>query len=374
MLSDTELKQLDAKLETYSQSAHELETALQDPLLLKSPANYKKVGVDYNKLQDKLKAVKRIRELATQLTDNQTLKHDADQGLSELINLEEHTLKAELEKLQAELIKLEELADPLDSANCIIEIRAGAGGDEASLFAQELMRGYLRYAELLRLDTDIANISYSSTSGFKEAIFFVTGLEAYKQFKYENGVHRVQRVPVTEASGRIHTSTVSVVVLPEVPDVEVNIKAEEIRIDVYRSSGPGGQSVNTTDSAVRIVHLPTGITVTCQDQKSQLKNKAQALKILQAKLYDLAQSSQNEKLGELRQSAIKSGDRSAKIRTYNFPQSRVTDHRIKQSWHNINEVMEGNFSSIAAAVSQQLKPGEPLVLETGNEDDDEDQD
>jgi len=374
MLSDTELKQLDEKLETYSQSAHELETALQDPLLLKSPANYKKVGVDYNKLQDKLKAVKRIRELATQLTDNQTLKHDADQGLSELINLEEHTLKAELEKLQAELIKLEELADPLDSANCIIEIRAGAGGDEASLFAQELMRGYLRYAELLHLDTDIANISYSSTSGFKEAIFFVTGLEAYKQFKYENGVHRVQRVPVTEASGRIHTSTVSVVVLPEVPDVEVNIKAEEIRIDVYRSSGPGGQSVNTTDSAVRIVHLPTGITVTCQDQKSQLKNKAQALKILQAKLYDLAQSSQNEKLGELRQSAIKSGDRSAKIRTYNFPQSRVTDHRIKQSWHNINEVMEGNFSSIAAAVSQQLKPGEPLVLETGNEDDDEDQD
>ena len=243
--------------------------------------------------------------------------------------------------------------DPRDDKNVIVEIRAGAGGDEAALFAAELQRMIMRYAERQRFKTAILSTTEAGLGGVKEVIFEVKGKGAYGALKYESGVHRVQRVPVTESTGRIHTSTATVAVLPEVEDVEIHIDPNEVRVDVYRSTGPGGQSVNTTDSAVRLTHIPSGLVVSCQDEKSQLQNKERAFRILRARLYDQAQAAQDAKLAAQRRSQVGTGDRSQKVRTYNFPQGRVTDHRVGLTSHRLEAILQGELDEFAEALRAQ---------------------
>ncbi len=346
----------------------ELEEKLKDPQLPKKFKQYSKVSKEYNEIKEKFFILKKIIKTIKQIIDNKK-SLDSDpifqiknpniekkkeiEEMKELFESEILELENNLKKFIKNFNQLQLKEDPDDKGNAIIEIRAGAGGEEASLFAFELTRAYTKFAQNKGFQIEIASINYSDNGGYKHATFFIKGKNAYKYFKYESGVHRVQRVPVTESSGRLHTSTVSVVVLSERDDLEIKIDENDLRIDVYRASGPGGQSVNTTDSAVRIVHTPTQITVTCQDQKSQHKNKAKALKILQAKLYDIEQEKQAQKQDKIRRSAIKGGDRSAKIRTYNFPQSRITDHRINQDWHNTEEIMNGAFDNIYEALYKE---------------------
>jgi len=278
--------------------------------------------------------------------NEEMLQNESDQEMRILIEDELSRLKKEFDN--AETVLQEELTkDPKDKApSIILEIRAGTGGEEAALFAADLFRMYSRYAESKGWNVSILNEHHSETGGFKEIIAEITGDSPYSMLKYENGVHRVQRIPATESSGRIHTSAASVVIYPMVEEEEVDVDPNDIRVDVYRSSGPGGQSVNRTDSAVRLTHIPSGIVVTCQDEKSQLKNKKKALSILKSKLADIAEDKRDQEVSSIRKSAISSGDRSAKIRTYNFPQSRVTDHRIKKSWHYLKLILDGDLSEI----------------------------
>jgi peptide chain release factor 1 len=292
-------------------------------------------------------------------------KSSDDRDLAELARQEAESLTADRARLEAELKGLLVPRDPADRKNTIVEIRAGTGGDEAALFASDLYRMYSRYAEGRRWKIDVLSSSPTGVGGYKEIIFAVEGKGSYGRFKYESGVHRVQRVPETEASGRIHTSAASVVVLPEAEDVQVEINPNDLKIDVYRSSGPGGQSVNTTDSAVRVTHIPTGLVVTCQDEKSQLKNKAKALKVLRARLLDRALSEQHNSRSAARRTMVGSGDRSAKIRTYNFPQNRVTDHRINLTLHKLDYVLEGDMDELieAARFEDQRSALEDLVRE-----------
>lgn len=278
--------------------------------------------------------------------NNEIINANEDKELVELAELEQDELKQKIRYLEDKLKILLIPKHPDDHKNAIMEIRAGAGGDEAAIFAGDLYRLYTKYCENYYLKTEILNSNPSERGGFKEIIFSVEGENAYGQLKFESGVHRVQRVPDTETQGRVHTSAVSVVVLPEAEEVDVEIDPNDLRIDVYRSSGPGGQSVNTTDSAVRITHIPSGIVVSCQDEKSQLKNKNKALKVLRSRLLDIAVSEHQNVVAEQRKSMVGSGDRSAKIRTYNFPQGRVTDHRINLTLYKLDRVMEGDITEL----------------------------
>lgn len=280
-------------------------------------------------------------DIEAELRDAEQLAEDetADHAIRELA-------KEEIKRLRNELYA----DDPINQRNAIIEIRAGTGGDEAELFASELLRMYSRYAERQGWKSEMIELARSELGGVKSAVLLIKGPKVYSHLRFEGGVHRVQRVPKTEKSGRIHTSAATVAVLPEAREVDVQIRPDQLRVDVYRAGGHGGQGVNTTDSAVRITHLPTGIVVTCQDERSQLKNKEKALNVLRSRLWETRQEEQQAETGDMRRSMIKTGDRSDKIRTYNYPQSRITDHRINKSWHNLESILDGNLESVTGAL------------------------
>jgi len=326
---------------------------LTDESVLGDPKRYQTVAKERADLERGATVARELADTYRTLDDNRVfIDANEDAEIVEIARSELAELEAACDRLEEELKFLLVPKDPSDQKNTIIEIRAGTGGEEANLFAADLMRMYMRFAENKGWKIEVLSSNETGIGGFKEVIFLVQGNEAYGTLKYESGVHRVQRVPVTESSGRIHTSAVSVAVLPEAEDVDIQINPKELRVDVFRSSGPGGQSVNTTDSAVRITHIPTNLVVTCQDEKSQHKNKDKALRVLRARLLERAVQEQEEKLSKERKTQIGSGDRSVKIRTYNFPQQRVTDHRIGLTLHRLNEVLNGDLDEIATAMRQ----------------------
>ena len=329
----------------------DLEGALVDPAVIGNRKEYVRLSKERADLEEIVQRYREWKHLSAEVDGHKALLDEEDEDLRELAKAELPALRQQVEVLEAHLRRLLLPRDPNDDRNVILEIRAGTGGDEASLFAAQLFRMYGRYAEQQRWRVEMMSASATGLGGFKEVIALIEGQGAYSRLKFEGGVHRVQRVPVTEASGRIHTSTVTVAVLPEADDVEVQIdEVKDLRIDVFRSSGPGGQSVNTTDSAVRITHLPSGLVVACQDEKSQHKNKAKALKILRARLLEQAQAEQHAEVAENRRSMVGTGDRSERIRTYNFPQGRVTDHRINLTLYSLDRVMDGDIEPLIDAL------------------------
>ncbi|HPU62571.1 MAG TPA: peptide chain release factor 1 [Mobilitalea sp.] len=325
----------------------EIEQELMDPNIVNDKERYKKLMKEQADISDIVEKYLEYKEVQKTIEDSLTiLDEESDEELRELAREELSKSKQRIGVIENELKLLLLPKDPNDEKNVIVEIRAGAGGDEAALFAAELYRMYVMYAERNNWKIDMMNLNENGIGGFKEVIFMINGKGAYSKLKYESGVHRVQRVPVTESGGRIHTSTATVAIMPEADEVDVEIDLNDCKFDVFRSSGHGGQSVNTTDSAVRLTHIPTGIVVTCQDEKSQLKNKEKAIKILRSRLYELELEKARNAEAEARKSQIGTGDRSEKIRTYNFPQGRVTDHRIKLTLHQLDDVLNGNLDEI----------------------------
>jgi peptide chain release factor 1 len=324
----------------------EVEKHLSDPKIVNDRDAYQTYVREHAELNKVVTVYRQYKQILHDLDESQDLLKDADPEIKDLARDEIATLNREKEDLESELKKLLLPKDPNDDKNVIVEIRAGTGGEEAALFAGDLYRMYSRYAESRNWKIDVITHHATGVGGLKEVIAMIQGKGAYSVLKYESGTHRVQRVPTTEAQGRIHTSAVTVAVLPEADEVDVEIDSSELKIDVYRSTGPGGQSVNTTDSAVRITHLPSGLVVTCQDEKSQLKNKLKAMKVLRARLLDQMILEQNEKRSEERKSQVGTGDRSGRIRTYNFPQGRVTDHRIGLTLYKLEHILQGNIDEL----------------------------
>lgn len=335
------------KLKNIQEHLTRLNNDLSDPQVHSDQKRFRELSREHSELSKIMETGEPYLEALKNFTGNQEIiEANEDAELVELAELEQEELKEKLSAFENELKMLLVPKHPDDHKHAIMEIRAGAGGDEAAIFAGDLYRLYSKFCETHGYKTDPMSSNVSERGGFKEIIFSVEGENAYGTLKFESGVHRVQRVPDTETQGRVHTSAVSVVVLPEAEEVDVEIDPNELRIDVYRSSGPGGQSVNTTDSAVRITHVPTGLVVSCQDEKSQLKNKNKALKVLRTRLLDIALSEQHNAVAEQRKSMVGSGDRSAKIRTYNFPQGRVTDHRINLTLYKLDRIMEGDLEEL----------------------------
>jgi len=324
----------------------EVEKYLSDPKIVNDRDAYQTYVREHAELNKVVSVYRQYKQILHDLDESQDLLKDADPDIKDLARDEIATLNREKEDLETELKKLLLPKDPNDDKNVIVEIRAGTGGEEAALFAGDLYRMYSRYAESRNWKIDVITHHATGVGGLKEVIAMIHGKGAYSVLKYESGTHRVQRVPTTEAQGRIHTSAVTVAVLPEADEVDVEIDSSELKIDVYRSTGPGGQSVNTTDSAVRITHLPSGLVVTCQDEKSQLKNKLKAMKVLRARLLDQMILEQNEKRSEERKSQVGTGDRSGRIRTYNYPQGRVTDHRIGLTLYKLEHILQGNIDEL----------------------------
>jgi peptide chain release factor 1 len=341
---------VEARLRQALARAEEVARALADPDTARQPAKLKQLGREHAKLEAIRQTADKLARLVSETEQAREILQEKDPELSQLARTDLERLKPEVQALEAQLADLLTPADPLDDRDAIVEIRAGTGGDEAALFAADLFRMYTRFAEARRWKVDILSVSEGTLDGIKEAIFAARGAKAYGTLRYESGTHRVQRVPETEGQGRIHTSAATVAVLPEAEEVDVKIEDKDLRIDVFRSSGPGGQSVNTTDSAVRITHLPTGLVVQCQDQKSQLQNKIKALEILRSRLLDRIVAEQEAARSRERRAQVGTGDRSAKIRTYNFPQNRVTDHRIHYTVHSLTDVLNGKLDDLIAAL------------------------
>lgn len=353
-MSETAL--LEKRLESLKPRFSELQEAIEDPDLPRNPKAYRETMQEYGRMEETMavyddflvkkgelnEAREMVRDMARETASDPEMRAMAEEEI-------EH-LEGALQGLTGRLKVLLVPRDPLDGKDIIVEIRAGTGGDEASLFAADLYRMYARYAESLRWKVEVMEAGETEAGGFKEIIFSVGGKNVYGSLRSESGVHRVQRVPVTESQGRIHTSAVTVAVLPEAEETDITVKDADLKIDVYRSSGPGGQSVNTTDSAVRITHLPTGLVVTCQDEKSQIKNKAKAMRVLRSRLYEAEEAKRQAERAAQRRSQVGSGDRSERIRTYNFPQNRVTDHRINLTLYKLDQVMEGNIDELVDAL------------------------
>lgn len=335
------------KLKVLEDKFIDLEKKVADPDIIADQSQWQKYIKEHAELQPIVEKYREYRAVVEQLEESkEILQEESDDELRELAKMEISEAEGKIGPLEEELKVLLLPKDPNDDKNVIVEIRGGAGGDEAALFAGDLFRMYSRYAERRGWKVNLLSASDTGVGGFKEVSFMIKGKGAYSRLKYESGVHRVQRIPTTESGGRIHTSTATVAVLPEAEDVEIEINPADLRIDVYRSSGNGGQSVNTTDSAVRITHIPTGEVVSCQDEKSQLKNKEQALKILKARLYDKALSEQQSELAAERKSQVGTGDRSERIRTYNFPQGRISDHRINLTLYKLDNFLDGDLDEM----------------------------
>jgi len=342
-----------------------LNDELSDPDTVNNRQHYAEVAKAHSDLQTAWNLVRQYREAQQSLAEAEEIlaaDGEVEQDMREFMREEIFSSKEKIERLTEEIREEMLEADPNDDKDVIIEIRGGAGGDEASLFAGDLMRMYQRHAEAKKFKTEILSSSPTEMGGFKEVVMEVSGKGAYSVYKYEGGVHRVQRIPTTESGGRIHTSTATVAVMPEAEEVEVDIKTEDVRVDIFRSSGPGGQSVNTTDSAVRLTHVPTGLVVSMQDEKSQLQNKVAAMKVLRARLYEMKLAEQQKEQADARKSMVGTGDRSQKIRTYNFPQGRVTDHRVGLTLHKLDAILQGDIDDFTEALAahdraEQLKAG-----------------
>jgi peptide chain release factor 1 len=335
-----------AKIKEIEDRFEQLERELARPEVIKDQNIYQKYSKEHRQLSPIIESFREYLSIQKEIEKNRSLLHDTDQEIKTLAREEIDSLKSRLSRIEEQIKILLLPKDPNDEKNIILEIRAGTGGEEAALFASDLLRTYLRYAEIRRWKTDILSQNITGKGGFKEIIILIEGDNVYSRLKFESGVHRVQRVPETEAQGRIHTSAVTVAVLPEAEDVDIDINPEQLRIDTFRSSGHGGQHVNVTDSAVRITHLPTGLVVTCQDEKSQHKNKSKAMKVLRSRLLDMQQEEQDSRISEERRNMVGSGDRSERIRTYNFPQGRVTDHRIGLTLYKLEHILEGQLDII----------------------------
>jgi peptide chain release factor 1 len=340
------------QIEKINKRFDELEQLLADPVVVADYSRMNELAQERSEIEELVVTYRRYRIVEKQLAENRQLLNESDPDMQELAALEIEQLEAEQPTLEQTMKQLLLPKDPKDDKNVIVEIRAGTGGEEAGLFAGELYRMYMRWAEDHRFKVEGLSVSETGIGGIKEAVFAIKGKGAYSRLKYESGVHRVQRVPATESQGRIHTSAATVAVLPEADDVEIQINDSDIQITVSRASGPGGQGVNTTDSAVRLVHVPTGIVIECQDERSQLQNKLKAMRILRTRLYDFELQRQRDEIDATRKSQVRSGDRSEKIRTYNFPQNRVTDHRVNLTVYQLDAVMNGDIDQFIDELAQ----------------------
>ncbi|MDD6043037.1 MAG: peptide chain release factor 1 [Eubacteriaceae bacterium] len=335
------------KLDFIVEKYEEMSLKVSDPEVINNQPVWQKYIKDMGEMEPIVKKYEEYKAAKEGLRDaKEILETETDEEMRDLAKMEISELEEQIETNESELKILLLPKDPNDEKNVILEVRAGTGGEEAALFGQDLLRMYMRYAERQRWKTELMDVNDTGIGGIKEAVVLIKGKGAYSRLKYESGVHRVQRVPETESAGRVHTSAATVAVLPEVDDVEVDLNPNDVRVDVYRASGNGGQCVNTTDSAVRLTHMPTGLVVTCQDEKSQIKNKEKAFKVLKARLYDMMVQEQNKEISEARKSQVGSGDRSERIRTYNFPQGRVSEHRIGLTLYKLNAILDGDLDEI----------------------------
>ena len=335
------------KLEDLLVRLEEILSELNEPGVANDPARFQKLMKEQSELQPIVDAYKEYKACQQTVEESlMMLDEESDEEMREMLKEELADAKSRIEELETELKILLLPKDPNDSKNVIVEIRAGAGGDEAALFAAEIYRMYVKYAESRRWKTELMSLNENGIGGFKEVTFMINGAGAYSRLKYESGVHRVQRVPETESGGRIHTSTITVAIMPEAEEIDFQLDLNDCKFDVFRASGNGGQCVNTTDSAVRLTHIPTGIVISCQDEKSQLKNRDKALRVLRSRLYDMELQKRHDEEAEARRSQVGTGDRSEKIRTYNFPQGLVTDHRIKLTLHRLDTILNGDLDEI----------------------------
>ncbi len=354
------------KLESIEKRYEELSKSLSQKEVISNTELYKKYSKEFKELGDIVELYRKLKTVNKEIKDAEDLAKSDDPEMKELAKQEINDLTSEKEKILSDIKKLLLPKDPMEGRNIIMEIRAGVGGDEAALFAHDLFKMYFNYAEKKGWKVEIMDSHPTDIGGLKEIVFSISGKDVYKYLKYESGVHRVQRVPETEASGRIHTSTATVAVLPEAEEVDVKINPEDLRIDIYHSSGHGGQNVQKVATAIRIIHKPTGIMVTCQDERSQLQNKIKAMRILRARLYDLYQKQSEEKIVSQRRAQIGRGNRNERIRTYNFPQGRVTDHRINLSLYNLEEILEGNLDELVNALIEAEQKERLEMLEKGS--------